>query len=104
MGRKRGGLIQLSDCDVSRPSIIHCLNHNLELARKNSYSKIQEFEEIKEPLHILFKMMKDSDKMWDSFRMVGDRLGVKVLQYTKVKRTRFQAHVQQGLSNFLRNF
>ena len=60
MGTKRGTLIQLSDyCDVSRSYIIHCLNHNLELALKVSYSKIQEFEEIKESLHILFKMMKE---------------------------------------------
>ena len=80
MGRKHGALIQLSDyCDVSRPYIIHCLNHNLELAIKNSYSKIQEFEEIKESLHILFKMMKDIGKVWDAFWVVGDHLGVKVL-------------------------
>ena len=57
---KRGTLIQLSDyCDVSRSYIIYCLNHNLELALKVSYSKIQEFEEIRESLHILFKMMKE---------------------------------------------
>ena len=48
--------------------------------------------------------MKDSGNMWDAFRVVGDRLGVKVLRYTKVTRTCFQAHVQRGLSNFLRNF
>ena len=100
MGRKRGALIQLPDYrDVSRPYIIHCLNHNLELAVKDS-SKIQEFEEIKESLHILFKMVKDNGKTWDAFRVVGDRLGVKVLRYTKVTGTRFQAHVQRGLSNF----
>ena len=105
MGRKRDALIQLSDyCDVSRPSIIHCLNHNLEVAIKDSYSKIQEFEEIKESLHILFKMMKDSGEMWDAFWVVGDCLGVKVLRYTKVMGTCFQAHVQWGLSNFLKNF
>ena len=104
MGRKCSALIQLSDyCDVSHP-YIHCLNHNLELAIKDSYSKIQEFEEIKESLHILFKMMKDSGKMWDAFQVVGDHLGVKVLQYMKVTGTCFQAHVQRGLSNFLRNF
>ena len=34
-------------CDVSRTHIIHCLNHNLEFAIKDSYSKIQEFEEIR---------------------------------------------------------
>ena len=105
MGRKRGALIQLSDyCDVSRLYIIHCLNRNLELAIKDSYSKIQEFGEKKESLHILFKMMKDSGKTWDAFRVVGDHLGVKVLQYTKVTWTHFQAHVQWGLSNFLRKF
>ena len=94
MGRKHGALIQLSDyCDVSRSYIIHCVNHNLELAIKDSYSKIQEFEEIKESLHILFKMMKDSGKTWDVFWVVGDRLGVKVLRYTKVTVTHFQAHV-----------
>ena len=76
MGKKRGALIQLSDyCDVSRLYIIHCLNYNLELAIKDSYCKIQEFEEINEFPHILFKMMKDSGKTWDAFRMVGDRLG-----------------------------
>ena len=80
MGRKRSALIQLSDYfDVSHLYIIHCLNHNSELAIKDSYSKIQEFEEIKESLHILFKMMKDGGKTWDVFQVVGDRLGVKVL-------------------------
>ena len=63
MGRKYGALIQLSDyCDVSPPYIIPCLNHNLKLAIKESYSKIQEFEEIKESLHIFFKVMKDIGK------------------------------------------
>ena len=48
MCRRCGALIQLSDyCDVSRTYIIHCLNHNLELMIKDSYSKIQEFEEIR---------------------------------------------------------
>ena len=59
---------------------------------------------MKESLHVLFNMMKDSGKTWDVFRVVGDRLGVKVLQYMKVTGTRFQAHVQRVLSNFLRNF
>ena len=105
MSRKCSALIQLSDYfDVSRPYIIHCLNHNLELMIKDSYTKIQEFEEIKESLHILFKMMKDSGKTWDAFWVVGDHLRVKVLRYMKVTRTRFQAHVQRGLLNFLRNF
>ena len=55
MGRNRSALIQLPDyCDVSRPYIIHCLNHNLELEIKDSYSKIQEFEEIRS-LYIFFQ-------------------------------------------------
>ena len=49
-------------------------------------------------------MMKDSGKTWDAFWVVGERLGVKVLRYTKVTGTRFQAHVKRGLLNFLRNF
>ena len=40
----------------------------------------------------MLKMMKDSGKMWDAFRVVGDRLGVKVLRYTKVTGTRFQEY------------
>ena len=32
--------------------------------------------------------------------VVGDCLGVKVLRYTKVTGTRFQAHVQRSLANF----
>ena len=76
----------------------------MELAIKDSYFEKQEFEKIKESLHILFKMMKDSGKTWDAFQVVSDCLGLKVLRYTKVMGTYFQAHVQQGLSNFLRNF
>ena len=49
-------------------------------------------------------MMKDIGKTWDAFWVVSDRLVVKVLRYTKVMVTRFQAHVQWGLSNFLKNF
>ena len=80
ISRKCSALIQLSDyCDSSHPYIIYCLNRNLELAIKDSYSKIQEFEEIKDSLHILFKMMKDSGKMWDAYWVVGDHLGVIVL-------------------------
>ena len=105
MGRKRGSLIQLTDyCDVSHLYIIHCLNHNLEVARNDSYSKIQEFEEIKEFLHILFKIMKDSGKTWDAFRVVRDHLGMKILRYTKVTETHFQVHMQWDLLNLLRNF
>ena len=97
MGRKRGALIQLSDyCDVPSPYIIHFLNHNLELTIKDSYSKIQEFEEIKESLHILFKMMKDSAKTWAAFWVVGDRLW----GYGDS----FPGSCAVGLSNFLRNF
>ena len=97
MGRKRGALIQLSDYgDVPPPYIIHCLNHNLELTIKDSYSKIQEFEEIKESLHILFKMMKDSAKTWAAFWVVSDRLW----GYGDS----FPGSCAVGLSNFLRNF
>ena len=49
-------------------------------------------------------MMKDIGKTWDAFWVVSDRLVVKVLRYTKVMVTRFQAHVQWVLSNFLKNF
>ena len=66
MGGKHDALIQLSDYgDVCCPYIIYCLNQNLKVVIKDHYSKIQEFQEIKESLHILFKMMKDSGKTGD---------------------------------------
>ena len=49
-------------------------------------------------------MIKHGGKTWDAFRVVSDHLGVKVLRYMKVTGTRFQAHGQRGLSNFLINF
>ena len=45
----------------------------------------------------MLKMMKDSGEMWDAFQVVGDRLGVKVLRYTKVTETRFQVHVVHAI-------
>ena len=61
------------------------MNYNFELAIKDSYFKIQEFEEIKEFLHILIKMMKDSGKAWYAFLVVSDCLGVKFCDIQKLQ-------------------
>ena len=101
MGRHKGALNQLSEMMDTSPYILYCFTHNLELAIKDSYKREKAFEEVKD---VLFKMMKDSGKTWRIFQEIGERIGVKVLRFTKVSGTRFQPHVRRGLSNFLRNF
>lgn len=82
---------------------IHCFNHSLELAIKDSYNQESTFDKIKTTLTTLFYLFKNSGKSWRMFRLAGEQLGLQVLRYTKVHGTRFQAHMHQGLSNFLRN-
>ena len=38
------------------------------------------------------------------FLIIGESSRLKVLWYTKVHNTIFQAHVKRGFSNFIRNF
>ena len=71
---------------------------------KDAYKENHSFEDVRETLHTLFKLFKDSGRSWRLFQLVGETIGLNVLRYTKVTGTRFQPHVKRGLSNFFRNF
>ena len=43
---------------------IHCMNHRLELMMKNSYEGEKSFQKVKEMLHSLYCLFKNSGKTW----------------------------------------
>ena len=71
---------------------------------KDAYESYDMFEEIKEMLHILHRLFKNSGKSWRLFQQVGENVGIATYRYAKVGGTRFQTHTLSALNNFIRNF
>ena len=83
---------------------IHCMNHRLELAMKDSYQGEKSFQKVKEMLDSLYCLFRNSGKTWSLFQLIASTLHIPSLRFTRVGGTRFQAHTLIALKNFLRNF
>lgn len=103
-GHVSGALTRVSELVEWDIPKIHCLNHRLELAMKDSYEADGTFEQIKDHLDTLFRLFKNSGKAWSLYQLLASRLNLIALRFTKVGGTRFQAHILRALTNFLRNF
>ena len=66
------------------------MNHRLELAMKDSFKRIDVFTQIKEMLGQLFRMFKNSGKLWRVFRVIAETIGVFITKFVKADGTRFQ--------------
>ena len=64
---------------------LQCMNHRLELAMKDCYTGDHTFVKIKEMLDFLFRLFKNSGRLWHIYKQVVEALDL-------------------ALSSFLRNF
>ena len=103
-GRHSGALVILSELVGWNLPTIHCMNHKLELAMKDSYSDDRTFTDIKDMLDVLFRLFKNSGRTWRMYQLVAESLNLVPIRFTRVGGTRFQAHTLSALSSFLRNF
>ena len=83
---------------------LHCMNHKLELAMRDSYTGDHTFVEIKEMLDALFRLFKNSGRLWHIYQWVAEALDLVPVCFPCVGGTRFQSHALSALSSFLRNF
>ena len=103
-GRLTGALTSWSMWLTRFLLVIHCMNHRLELAMKDSFFQVSNFNEIKEMLGHIFCMFKISGKVWRVFRVLVETIGVFIVRFVKADGTRFQQHVYDAMKNFMRNF
>ena len=103
-GKHSGALTQLCQLTAWDIPRIHCMNHKLELAMKDSYTNNKTFSEIKDMLDVLFRMFRNSGRTWRIYQLVAEKLSLVPLRFTKVGGTQFQAHTLNALSSFIRNF
>ena len=81
---------------------IHCTNHRVELAIKDSLLK--DFSSINDFMVTLYYLFKRSGKLKRNFRDTAKALGVTVYNFSKVHGTRFVNHQRNGVSNLLHNW
>ena len=103
-GCHQGALTKLSEMVGWDLPTLHCFNHKLELAMKDSYTSDKTFTEIKEMLDVLHRLFKNSGRSWHIYQRVAEALNLVPLHFTHVGGTRFQSHTLSALSSFLRNF
>ena len=97
-GRLTGALTQWSMRLTRFLLVIHCMNHRLELATKDSFYQVSNFNEIKEMLGQIFRMFKNSGKVWRVFRVLAETIGVFIVRFVNADGTRFQQHVYDSNS------
>ena len=103
-GRRSGALTQWLEWVGRFLLLIHCMNHRLELAMNNSFKRINVFTQIKEMIGQLFRMFKNSGKLWRVFRVIAEPIGVLITRFVKADGTRFQQHVYDAMNSFTQFF
>ena len=71
---------------------------------KDSYTSDHTFVKIKEMLNFLFRLFKNSGRLWHIYQQVAEALDLVPVRFMHVGGTRFQPHTLSALSSFLRNF
>ena len=61
---------------------IHCMNHRLELAMKDSYQGEKSFQKVKEMLDSLYCLFRNSGKTWSLFQLIASTLEEHVSRLT----------------------
>ena len=102
-GHHQGALTKLSEMVGWDLPPLHCFNHKLELAMKDSYASDKTFTEIEEMLNVLHRLFKNDGWSWHIYQRVAGALNLVLLCFTCVVGTRFQPHTLSVLSSFLQN-
>ena len=102
MGKYNGLLTRMTGDDRPWLVPIHCVNHRVELAIKDSLGK--EFDDVQSFMTLIYYSFKRSGKFKRHFQETANMLGVHVYNFPKVHGTRFVAHIRRGVDHLLNNW
>ena len=103
MGRLSGACTKMKE---ERPwmLIIHCSNHQLELAVKDAFTAQKSFTDIDELLIQIYYMFRNSGKAKRLFTAMALTLDVTCVAFVKAGGTRFQNHKYRAAKAMIINF
>ena len=71
-GRHQGAITKLSEMVRWDLPTLHCFNHKLELAMRDSYTSDKTFTKIKGMLDVLHRLFKNSGRSWRIYQRVAE--------------------------------
>ena len=101
-GRHQGAITKLSEMVRWDLPTLHCFNHKLELAMRDSYTSDKTFTKIKGMFCTGCLKIVDDHGVYTNVLLKFRNLVP--LRFTRVGGTRFQPHTLSALSSFRRNF
>lgn len=104
MGKLSGALTVMKREGREWLLIIHCAAHKIELAVKDAFKSINDFEKIDEMCTNLYYFFKNSGKCWRILLHLAERLNVVVTRLPKAAGTRFQVHKYRAIKALIVNF
>lgn len=93
----------LPQMQATRPWLlkIHCVNHRVELAVKDVFTKIPQFQKVDNFYIANFYLLRNCGKLKEQVRESSKALGIDFKNLSKIKGTRFIGHHREGLRKLL---
>ena len=84
--------------------VIHCTNHQLELAMKDAFSADAAFKEVNKVLLEMYLITRDSGKVKQLSKSIAMRLDVMHVAFVKSDGTHFQNHKYRAIKALIINY
>ena len=84
--------------------VIHCTNHQLELAMKDTFLADAAFKEVDKVLLEMYLITRDSGKVKGLLKSIEMRLDVMYVAFVKSDGTRFQNHKYRAIKALIINY
>ena len=84
--------------------VIHCTNHQLELAMKDAFLADAAFKEVDKVLLEMYLITRDSGKVKGLLKSIEMRLDVMYVAFAKSDGTRFQNHKYRAIKALIINY
>ena len=98
---KYNGALTLMKKDRPWLILIHCMNHRIELAIKDTIKLMHQYEECDQLYKTIFYLFKNSGKLKDETKKACEALNITFYPLKKLNGTRFVTHRRRGFTSLL---